>query len=307
MVLAFVVGAAATLIGSDLRFPQGLYRGLSMLLLLSIGLRGGVHLAEADLLRVLPPALGTIALGVALPILVFVIARGIGRLSIDDAAAMAAHYGSVSAVTFVAATAFVQSTGAQPEGFLSGLVALLEVPAIIVALVLARRAGAGGGDFGRAVKEAVLGRSVMLLVGGLVIGAAAGEHGYRDVAPLFDAPFKGALTLFMLELGAIAAGQIATVGKHLGFVLVFGTLVPIMNGAIALVVARLVGLSPSGATVFAAMAASASYIAAPAAVGTALPRANAGLYLTSSLGVTFPFNLALGIPLYHLLASAIVG
>jgi len=304
MVLAFFLGVAARLLRSDLAFPEALYTALSIYLLLAIGFKGGVELSKTPPGLLLLPALATLFLGLFRPLSGYFLARrflGVGRA---DAGALAAHYGSVSAVTFLAALTFAQGVGHRPEGFLPTLVALLEVPGIVLALVLAKR---GSGSLGEAMREVLTGRSVVLLLGGLFMGALSGEAGMERVKPFFVDPFYGVLTLFLMDLGMVAASRL-TILRQLGVRLVlFGVGLALVHGAFGVYLGHLVGLSVGGATVLGAMAASASYIAAPAAVRIALPEANPSLYLAASLAVTFPFNLVLGIPLYHALAQAIGG
>jgi hypothetical protein len=299
MVLAFVLGVVATLVHSDLRFPEELYTGLSIYLLLAIGLKGGAELAETSLQQLWAPALATLFLGVSIPIAAYALLRRFGRMEVADAAAIAAHYGSVSAVTFAAVQTFLDALQMPYEGFMPTLVALLEVPAIIIALLIARMQLGGGGSWGEVIRELLVGKSILLLLGGLIIGALAGKSGLAQVAPLFVDPFRGVLTLFLLEMGMVAARRFRDLRKVGGFLIGFGILLPIVNGAIGIWLGQLAGLSEGGAIVLGTLAASASYIAAPAAVRIALPQANPSFYLTASLAITFPFNLALGIPLYY--------
>ncbi|TBH21406.1 sodium-dependent bicarbonate transport family permease [Thermus thermamylovorans] len=304
MVLAFALGVLARLLRSDLAFPEALYTALSLYLLFAIGFKGGVELSKTPLAVLLLPLLATLFLGLARPLSGYLAARRLLRVDRVDAGALAAHYGSVSAVTFLAALTFAQGLGYRPEGFLPTLVALLEVPGIVLALLLAKR---GGGNLGEAFQEVLTGRSVVLLLGGLAVGGLSGEAGMERVKPFFVDPFYGVLTLFLLDLGMVAASRFATL-KQMGFrLLLYGTLLPLLHGAIGVYLGHLAGLSLGGATVLGAMSASASYIAAPAAVRIALPEANPSLYLTASLAVTFPFNLVLGIPMYHALARWIGG
>jgi hypothetical protein len=303
MVLAFVLGGIATLVRSDLKFPEELYIGLSIYLLLAIGLKGGAALSETPFPVILWPALATLALGLGIPIVAYVILRRLGRFEIADAAALAAHYGSVSAVTFAAVQTFLEALKVPYEGFTPTLVALLEVPAIIVALLIARVAMGQGGNWGELIHELLAGKSILLLLGGLVIGFLAGQAGLKQVAPLFVDPFKGVLTLFLLEMGMVAARRLGDLRKVGMFLVAFGILMPIASGIAGIWLGRLTGLSPGGAVVLGTLAASASYIAAPAAVRIALPQANPSYYLTASLAITFPFNLAIGIPLYYGLSN----
>lgn len=303
MVLAFVLGVVATLVRSDLKFPEELYTGLSIYLLLAIGLKGGAELSETPLGSFWAPALVTLLLGVTIPIVAYGILRRLGRFEVADAAALAAHYGSVSAVTFAAVQTFLETLKIPYEGFMPTLVALLEVPAIIIALLIARVALGQRGNWGEVIQELLAGKSILLLLGGLVIGVLAGKAGLAQVAPLFVDPFKGALTLFLLEMGMVAARRFRDLRKVGAFLIAFGVLMPVANGAVGIWLGSLAGLSAGGAVVLGTLAASASYIAAPAAVRIALPQANPSYYLTAALAITFPFNLAIGIPLYYGLSN----
>ncbi len=308
MVLAFALGITATLVRSDLKLPDELYTTLSIYLLLAIGLKGGIALAQTSLAAFWAPALATLALGVIIPIIAYGVARKIGKLSVADAAALAAHYGSVSAVTFAAAQTFLDTVGVRYEGFMPALVAILEVPAIVIALLIAQVAGGPqSGDWRKALRELITSKSILLLVGGMVIGWLAGPRGGKEVAPLFVDLFKGALTFFLLELGMVAARRFRDLPSAGLFLLGFGIIIPIFNGLLGIWFGSMTGLSLGGSTILGVLAASASYIAAPAAVRIALPQANPGFYLTAALGITFPFNLAIGLPLYYTVASWIVG
>lgn len=303
MVLAFVLGVVASLVRSDLRLPEALYSALSIYLLLAIGLKGGVELSRTPMADIVGPALATLALGLVTPITAYAVLRRLGRFKRVDAAAIAAHYGSVSAVTFIVAVAYGTSTGAPAEGFMPALVAVLEVPAIVVALMIAFVKDERAGSWRDALHEVLAGRSVLLLTGGVLIGWAAGAEGFEPVAPFFVSGFKGALTLFLLEMGVVAASRLKDLRSVGAFLIGFGIVMPILHGLLGVWVGGLVGLSVAGAAVLGAMVSSASYIAAPAAVRIALPEANPTYYLTASLGVTFPFNVTLGIPLYYALAA----
>lgn len=315
LLLCFVLGAFATLVRSDLRFPEPVFSGLSIYLMLSIGLRGGVELGSGEIAHVVAPALAALALGCAIPLWCFALLRWM-RFGVADAAALAAHYGSVSAVTFVAVLAYLDATGIKYDGYVAALLALMEVPAIVVALVLAQwrgataggAAGGGatggqGGSIGRALRDAVTGKSVLLLAGGLLIGWLAGPAGYAPVKPVFGDLYRGLLCLFMLELGLLAAARLKDFRKVGAALAVFAVVMPVLHAALGLVVARAVGMGMGGGVVLATLAASASYIAAPAAIRLALPQANPSYYLTASLAITFPFNLVAGIPLYAAMAG----
>lgn len=302
-ILAFVLGIVAALIKSDLRLPEALYQALTIYLLLAIGLKGGVELSRTPLPVFAGPAAATLFMGALTPITAYHVLRRLGKLDRVNAAAIAAHYGSVSAVTFIVAASFAGTAGVPAEGFLPALVAILEVPAIVIALMIAFTHGRRVGSWRKALHEVLAGRGVVLLLGGLVIGALVGERGYAPVEPFFGAGFMGALTLFLLEMGIVAARRLRDLRKVGPFLVAFGIVVPLLHGLLGVWVGGLSGLSPGGSAVFGAMVASASYIAAPAAVRIALPEANPTYYLTASLGVTFPFNLTLGIPLYFMFAA----
>jgi uncharacterized protein len=305
-VLAFGLGLVATLVRSDLKIPEALYSTLSIYLLLAIGLKGGVALSVTPFSEIYKPALATLALSILTPLLSYWILLRLGRFSVVNAAAIAAHYGSVSAVTFIAATSFMQAAGQPAEGFMPALVAILEVPAIVIALLIARRA-LGQGSLGEAIKEIFAGKSILLLLGGLAMGFLSGPDGLNKIAAVFVEPFQGALVLFLLELGMVAAKRLRDIQRVGLFLLAFGIIMPILQGMLGVWLASLAGMSVGGATVLGSMAASASYIAAPAAVRIALPQANPGYYLTAALGITFPFNLTLGIPLYFFLSRWLHG
>ncbi|NBN89926.1 MAG: sodium-dependent bicarbonate transport family permease [Actinobacteria bacterium] len=303
-VLAFALGLVATLFRSDLRFPEAVTSLLSTYLLFAIGLKGGIELRDAALGDIAAPTVVTLAIGLTVPFVAYQVARRFVGLNVADAASIAAHYGSVSAVTFSAAETFTRAAGTLDEGYLPALVALLEIPGIIVAMVIASRA-LGGRDLKSAVHEVVTGKSIVLLVGGLVIGCFANQKGIEKVEPLFRDLFAGVLVLFLLDLGTLAAQRLRTLKAVGPKLLVFAIGMPLIFGTVGVLGGTLAGLSVGGAAVLGAMAASASYIAAPAAVRVGLPEADVGLSLGAALGMTFPFNLAIGIPLFHEIAQAI--
>ncbi len=303
VVLCFALGIIARWIKSDLSVPEPVYQGLSIYLLLAIGLKGGSALATTPIGDMAVPVLLTLALGVITPIIAFYLMRGPGKLGIEDAAAVAAHYGSVSVVTYLAAVEAIGRANMPGEGFLPALVAVLEVPGIIIALMFASGAGTSTGGWKKALHEVATGKSIVLLGGGLIIGALCGPAKLADVQPFFATAFKGALCIFMIELGLSAGKRLRDAGRAGIRLLVLGCVLPVINGTLGVIGATVAGMSPGGAAVLGAMAGSASYIAAPAAVRVALPRANPAFYLTLALGITFPFNLALGIPLFQKLAT----
>jgi len=302
-VLFFALGLIAALTKSDLKFPEPFYIGLTIYLLVAIGFKGGVAIAEAGLARVWLPALAAMALGTLIPLWTYPLLRFGGKLSAVDSAAIAAHYGSVSAVTFIAATNYLKAINEPFESYATAFLAVMESPAILVGVVLGKlatkRAGENSGaSLKKAMHEALFGRSIFLLVGALIVGALCGEEGMKKVEPFFVTPFQGVLALFLLEMGIVAGRRLEDLKKVGPFLLGFGVLVPLVNGALGVYLGKLCGLEPGGATLLGVLSASASYIAAPVAIRMSLPEANPTLYLTSSLAITFPFNITLGIPIY---------
>jgi hypothetical protein len=302
-VLAFVLGLIAVAVRTDLRLPDAVYQATSMYLLMAIGIKGGVALREASPGDIALPLVATVVLGVLIPIAAFAILRVLTPLGRIDRGAMDAHYGSTSLVTFTAALVFLEASQIAFEGYVATLLTVLEIPGIIVGLLLAR--GLRGGGLGETLREVVLGRSVLLLVGGLVIGFLTGPLGYERVEPFFGDLFTGVLTLFLLELGMLTGRQISALrGAGPGLV-VFALGFPLLAGFAGVVGGTLAGMEVGGAMILGVLCASASYIAAPAAVRLALPEAKPSITLASSLGMTFPFNLIVGIPIYLLMAEAV--
>jgi hypothetical protein len=303
VVYFFLLGLAARLLRSDLKLPGVLYESLTIYLLLAIGIKGGVELASHPYGPVLGQLMAALAIGVTLPLLAYPILRHAGKFDHHNAGAIAAHYGSVSVVTFAVGLAYLTQRNIPYESYMPLFVAVLEAPGIIVGVMLGRMAE-GGRDlrWPLLVREVLLGKSIVLLLGGLIIGWLAGPVMIGPVKPFFYDLFKGALCLFLLEMGLIVASRAGDLRKAGPFLVGFGVLMPLLAGTIGAVAGSLVGLSVGGTTLLAALAASASYIAAPAAVRIALPQANPGVSLAAALGVTFPFNITLGIPAYHAIA-----
>lgn len=293
--LAFLLGALATLVRSDLKFPEGLTTGLSAYLMLAIGLKGGSELAHANPSQLVGPVVAVLVLSLATPLVAFAAARRVFGFGKEDAAALAAHYGSVSAVTFIAASAFAEAAGFAAPGFMPALVAILEIPAIVLGLWMGK--GRGDGPLGKALAELMTSKSIFLLLGGLGIGFLSSQASLDQVKPLFGDLFRGALVIFMLDMGMMACARFREIEGGVWRILGFGVAVPLVNGLLGVFAGTQMGMPVGGAAVLGAMAASASYIAAPAAVRGALPQANPGIYLPAAIAVTFPFNLSLGIPL----------
>ncbi|MEI6819818.1 MAG: sodium-dependent bicarbonate transport family permease [Verrucomicrobiota bacterium] len=308
-VLFFVLGLLAAIVKSDLKFPEQLYIGLTIYLLVAIGFKGGVAISEAGLQKVWLPSLAAIVLGALIPLWSYPLLRGPGKMSVVDSAAIAAHYGSVSAVTFIAATNYLKSINLPYESYATAFLAVMEAPAILVGVVLGKLNSkqAGEGSLKAVIHETLFGRSIFLLVGALIVGGLCGEVGMKKVEPFFVTPFQGVLAIFLLEMGIVAGNRMGDLKKVGLFLLGFGILMPLVNGAIGVLLGKFAGLELGGATLLGVLAASASYIAAPAAIRISLPEANPTLYLTSSLAITFPFNITVGIPIYLAMARAIYG
>lgn len=298
VVLFFVLGVAAGLARAELRLPAAIYDFVSAILLLSIGLKGGIQLAVQPVGSLAADVALVLLLGVVLPLLVFPVLRLVGRLPRADAASVAAHYGSVSVGTFAVAISYAARQGISYEEYLPLFVVLLEVPAILIGILLARGISRDT-RWGPLAHELFLGKSVVLLLGGLAIGWAAGPEGVKPFAPLFFDLFKGVLALFLLEMGLIASAQISGALRYGPFLVVFGLVAPVALAAIGAGFGALMGLSAGGVMLLAVLAGSASYIAAPATMRAAVPEANPAISLTASLAITFPFNILVGIPLYH--------
>jgi uncharacterized protein len=308
VVYFFLLGVFARLVKSDLRLPEALYETLTIYLLLAIGLKGGIELSKQPLAALAPQVVACMALGFAIPFALFPLLRVL-RLSPVDSAALAAHYGSVSVVTFAVAIASLKRAGIDYENHAPLWVAVMEAPGLIAGILLARwslRSETAQPVRWRTLAHDVLfGKSVLLLLGGLAIGAMAGEAGTAPIKSVFVDPFKGVLALFLLELGLVAGARLADVRRFGVVILVIGIGVPPLLAVAGALLGRAIGLSTGGMAILATLAASASYIAAPTAMRIAIPQANAALSITAALGITFPFNIAIGIPLYIQLAQAL--
>lgn len=309
MILCFALGLAAALARSDLSVPEAAAKAMSLYLLFSIGFKGGVAVSGHGLDLGLGAALvAGVILSAVLPLVAFPLLGALTRLNVTDRAAVAAHYGSISIVTFVTATSVLADRGIAAEGYMVAVAAAMEAPAIVSALWLVARSGGGARMDAGLWREILLNGSIVLLVGAFLIGMATGEEGKARIDAFITAPFQGVLCLFLLDMGLIAGRGLREVRGTLGAgVLVFGVAMPVIGAAAGLGTALMLGLSPGGAALMMTLCASASYIAVPAAMRVALPEANPSVYLTLSLGVTFPFNLILGIPAYTAVALAVTG
>ncbi|WP_029551829.1 sodium-dependent bicarbonate transport family permease [Thermocrinis jamiesonii] len=310
-ILFFFLGMLAVFVKSDLDIPQPLPKFFSLFLLISIGLQGGYKIAQSSLsLYVLLVLLSAVFMAVAVPIYGFFILRL--KLDVYNAAAIAATYGSISAVTFITGGAFLNSLGESYGGYMVAAMALMESPAIIVGLLLVsllakNQNGEERANWKEIFKEAFFNGSVFLLMGSFFVGILVGEKGWKSMEPFFGNLFKPMLAFFLLDMGIVAARQMGTIKKVGRFLVAFGILFPIFNAAVAILLAKLLGFSKGDAFMFSLLCASASYIAVPAAMRLSLPEANPSFYVTMSLALTFPFNITIGIPLYYQLISLIWG
>jgi len=304
MVLAFALGIIATLLKSDLKFPEGMYMGLTIYLLFAIGIKGGVKLTSVNIVDFYKPCLVAIAMCITIPIVAYFILQKIGKMDKLNAAAIAAHFGSVSAVTFSEGTSFLDLMKIPYEGYMPAMLAIMEIPAIIIAIYFAKKAlPQTQSNMGKVMHELFTNKGTILLLGGIFIGLITGKKGFEQVSPLFDGLFRGILCLFLLEVGLVAGRRLYDLKKVGFFLFAFGIIMPVIHATVGIYLGHWAGLSMGGATIFGLLCASASYIAAPAAVRIAIPEANPTYYLTASLAIAFPFNVTVGLPLYLTIAQ----
>ena len=306
VILFFILGLVAGLIRSDLKIPAVLYESLSIFLLLAIGLKGGAALEQHNPAELFAPILLVILTSMLVPIVAFMIAFYVGGYGRADAGSLAAHYGSVSVVTFAVGSSYLTRMSVPFEGFMSVFLVILEIPGLLIGVALARWS-ATKTRWGELIHEILTGKSIVLLVGGLLIGYLSGEQGLSSITPVFFTLFKGLLAIFLLEMGLVTAGRVADLKKSGVFLIGFGVLVPLIAASIGIATAIVLNLSVGGATLLATLFASASYIAAPAAIRMAVPEANPSLSIGASLGITFPFNITMGIPLYYAASQWFLG
>ncbi|WP_243385302.1 sodium-dependent bicarbonate transport family permease [Bacillus kexueae] len=319
VVLFFVLGVFAAVFKSDLKYPAALSETLSIYLLIAIGLKGGIELSHYSLETVIGPILGALFLGMIIPILTLIGLRFL-KLDMKNAIGLAATYGSISIVTYGAAISFLEKAGTSYETFMNAIVVLMESPAIFVSLLLLsvlkdkqnvlnlshRNVGIVHKALpfdAEVIRESLFGKSVLLLLGSLIIGLVLGERAVPTVEPLFMDLYSSVLILFLLGMGLSAGERISEVKKHGIKLIAFGMIAPLIFGTLGVTVGYFAGLSLGGMTLMGVLAGSASYIAAPAALKTSVPEANPSIYLGLSLGVTFPFNLIIGIPIYYEIAK----
>lgn len=310
IILSFLLGLVAALVRSDLSFPEAVAKGLSLYLLFAIGFKGGAGVAAHGVDALLVAALfAGVILSILLPFIAFAMLRFLTRVPVIDAAAVAGHYGSISIVTFVAASSLLAGRGIPAESYMIAVAAAMEAPAILSALWLAARRGGTAERVGAELwREILINGSIILLLGAFAIGWFTGEAGLAEIRSFIVDPFKGVLCLFLLDMGLVAGRGLRSSRGVLSLgAVIFGIVMPLVGATLSLAAGLALGLSFGGVVLLMVLGASASYIAVPAAMRVALPEANPALSLTLALGVTFPFNLTLGIPLYLLLAGAVTG
>lgn len=307
IVMSFLLGVVASLLKSDLKLPDQIYQGLTLYLLFAIGLKGGTKISDAPLQEMIFPMIAGLSLSAMIAFWSYLVLKKWLKLDTINAAAICAHYGSVSALTFITGQSFLDLHQVSYEGFMTGLLSLMEIPGILVAIYLYRKNDPNSANISTHSHsiwhEILTSKANVLLVGGMVIGFIAGKEGWQQVGPLFENPFRGMLCLFLLQLGVMTGQRLLEVKKAGWKLVAFAVLMPLVNGVIGVWVGSWVGLSLGGTTLLGILCASASYIAAPAAVQLVIPKANPSLYLTTALGITFPFNIVIGIPIYFELAQ----
>ena len=298
----FVLGLIAGLLRSDLKLSGGLSDTLSIYLLIAIGLKGGIELSKVDdLARLVVPMLVAVLMSAGTPAIAYPILRRFGRLPVADAASIAAHYGSVSVVTFAVGASYLAVREVAFEGYMSVFLVFLEFPALIIGVLLAKGVGRDT-QWRMLAREVLAGKAIVLLVGALIIGWWAGVEGTKALARFYEDMFKGLLSLFMLGMGLLTAARFEDLRRAGPFLAVFGIVLPVVSAVGGVLIGRALGLSVGGTTLLATLYASASYIAAPAAMRIAIPEANPALSIGASLGITFPFNVLVGVPVYYQMA-----
>lgn len=302
----FILGLVAGLLGSDLKISSGLYDTLTLYLLIAIGLKGGFELSQSSVLHLVLPILVVVLMSAVTPLLGYQILLRMGRLPHPDAASISAHYGSVSVVTFAVGASYLTRQDVAYDGYMSIFLVFLEFPAIIIGVLLAKGINKDT-QWRHLAREVLTGKAILLLVGALLIGWAWGKDGGAALIPFFQDMFKGFLALFLLGMGLLTASKIDELRRVGPFLIGFGILMPMLSALGGVLVGWGLGLSEGSTTLLAVLYASASYIAAPAAMRIAIPEANPALSIGAALGVTFPFNVVLGVPLYFQLTRWFYG
>ncbi|WP_019414880.1 sodium-dependent bicarbonate transport family permease [Paenisporosarcina sp. TG20] len=311
MILFFILGIIAVLVNSDLKVPTALYTGYTMIILFTIGIKGGIELRNVSFGEMIPTIIAAVFLSIIMLFISLLLLYKVFKYSYEDSIAIAAHYGSVSAVTFVAGLAFLDKFGVEYESYMSAVLVIMEGPAIILAIIIYKLHANKQGEqitnpdasIKHVIKEAFFGKSIFLLVGGIFIGLVAHKDGLEKIQPFFGDLFYGILCVFLLHMGMVATLSMIKMKNVKMTSFLFAFILPLIGGGLGVLTGSMIGLSVGGVTILAVLSGSASYIAAPAAIEHAIPKANSGLSLGSALGLTLPFNLIIGIPLYFWLAT----
>ncbi len=303
MLLFFILGILATLVNSDLEIPASSGKFISLYLLFAIGFRGGQELAHSGFnAEIIYSLLFGLFISAAIPVYTFFILKR--KLSISDSGAVAAAYGSVSAVTFVAAASFLESQQIEFGGHMVAVMALMESPAIIVGFILMMQYDKERKDeinLKSVIQHSFTNGSVLMILGSLFIGLIADTKQAEGIKPFTTDIFKGFLAIFLLEMGMVTAKRFSAFMKYGMYVSIFAIVIPAFNGSVVAYLSQMVTADPGNRFIFAILAASASYIAVPAAMRLAAPKADPGLYVPMALGVSFPFNITIGMPLYYII------
>lgn len=306
VILFFILGALAGLLKSDLRIPRSFYETLSIYLLLAIGIKGGIELSHVSFKQILLPGIAAMCTGMGIAVVALLLLHKVLGFSRADAHAIGAHYGSVSAVTFAVVVTYCKQLRLTYEPYLTVLLVMMEIPGIAIMILLYKYQSKNNSSLKKVVHEVLFGKSILLVIGGLAIGYLTAIMHDTQLNFFFFDLFKGFLAIFMLEMGVVASERMKDL-KKVGLKLIaFGVIMPMLGAGIGLLVSLALGFSAGGALIFCTLCASASYIAAPAAVKMAIPDANTSLSLTTALAVTLPFNLLVGITIYHKIVMAVI-
>ena len=329
IVLFFLFGIIAARIKSDLKMPEAISEFLPIYLLAAIGLHGGIEMRKTGFEEMLIPMLVAIGLSLLFTLNHYQILRRLGKFNIFDSYALASTYGAVGAVTFSVGLSFLKNQGVSSEGYLAAILAVLEPVAFILAIFLTNMAVSKQIrtkkqsfsddeelDIGmketktklsQVLKESITGKAIVILLGSIVIGYIIGEEGFEPISIVFDELFTGAIVIFMIEMGIIAGQRLEDIKKVGIFLTAFSVIIPTINGIIGVLVSTALGLSLGGAVMFGLLLASASFIAAPAVLRHAIPQANPSLYITSALGITFPYNIIVLLPIMFTVSTWVHG
>tara|TARA_Y100001938_G_scaffold146192_1_gene224584 strand:+ start:1418 stop:2494 length:1077 start_codon:yes stop_codon:yes gene_type:complete len=329
IVLFFLFGIIAARIKSDLKMPEAISEFLPIYLLAAIGLHGGIEMRKTGFEEMLIPMVVAIGLSLLFTLNHYQILRRLGKFNIFDSYALASTYGAVGAVTFSVGLSFLKNQGVSSEGYLAAILAVLEPVAFILAIFLTNMAVSKqirtkkqsisddeeldigmkqtSTKLSQVLKESITGKAIVILLGSIVIGYIIGKEGFEPISIVFDELFTGAIVIFMIEMGIIAGQRLEDIKKVGIFLTAFSVIIPTINGIIGVLVSTALGLSLGGAVMFGLLLASASFIAAPAVLRHAIPQANPSLYITSALGITFPYNIIVLLPIMFTISTWVHG